>query len=99
MYQDFLEINCWIFGSEYSELLLSRILTVGDQLDFPLRRTVDGYLEVIEIKRPVPDSPLFVGTSRLHARSEVVEAVAQAQDYLEQLDKNHYRILANGLPI
>ena len=94
IYQQFLESNYWIFGSEYSELLPNRILTVGDQLDFPLRRTVDGYIEVIEIKRPTPDAPLFIGSTRLHPRSEVSEAVAQAQGYLEQLDKDHYRILA-----
>ncbi len=52
-YQRFLEENYWTFGSEYSELLEQRILVRGQQLDFPLRRTVDGYLEVIEIKTPL----------------------------------------------
>ena len=49
-YQKFLKENHWLFGSEYSELIDKRTLTVGQQLDFPLRRTVDGYIEVIEIK-------------------------------------------------
>ena len=51
-YQDFLEKNHWMFGSEYSELMKNRELTKGKKVDFPLRRTVDGYLEIIEIKRP-----------------------------------------------
>ena len=39
--------------SEYSELLDKRMLVLGQQLDFPLRRPVHGYLEVIEIKTPL----------------------------------------------
>lgn len=59
-YQRFLQENYWIFGSEYSELLPYRSISNGIAVDFPLRRTLDGYLEVIEIKRPLADA-LFVG--------------------------------------
>lgn len=90
IYQRFLEKNYWIFGSEFCELLPLRELVAAKQLDFPLRRTVDGYLEIIEIKRPITEH-LFVG-NRLAPRSEVTEAVAQAEEYLDLLDRESDRI-------
>lgn len=90
VYQGFLEKNLWIFGSEYSELISGREIIANTQLDFPLRRTVDDYLEVIEIKRPFSD-PLFVN-ERLAPRSELSDAVAQAEGYLSLLDQESDRI-------
>jgi Domain of unknown function (DUF4263) len=49
-FQQHLSANPWMFGSEYSELLSRRTWTRDDNLDYMLRRTVDGYLEIVEIK-------------------------------------------------
>lgn len=89
-YQKFLEANFWIFGSEFCELVKIRDMMANKQLDFPLRRTVDEYLEIIEIKRPIPDH-LFVG-SHLSPRAELSEATAQAETYLDLLDRESDRI-------
>lgn len=94
-YQKFLEENFWMFGSEYSQLIDKRTLTVGKQLDFPLRRTVDGYLEVIEIKTPLGGKPLFRSDpshNTLFAGPELSMAEAQADNYLSLLDADQYRI-------
>lgn len=56
--QKHLEAHPWMFGSEYSELLDRRTWTRDDRLDFMLRRTVDGFLEIVEIKTPFPESLL-----------------------------------------
>lgn len=45
--------------SEYSELVDRRTLTCDEQQDFVVRRTVDGYLEIIEIKTPLKGRALF----------------------------------------
>ena len=102
-FQVFLEENHWIFGSEYSELGKNRELTKGIEVDFPLRRTVDGYLEIIEIKRPkigTSDEKLFriikdEKTEKEYVLCEmepVVKAVAQVDDYLAHLDKNQRQV-------
>jgi hypothetical protein len=56
--QRHLQEHPWMFGSEYSELLDRRTWTRDDRLDFMLRRTADGYLEIIEIKTPGSRPPL-----------------------------------------
>lgn len=91
-YQNFLEDNYWIFGSEFSERINSRELIANTQFDFPLRRTVDGHLEIIEIKRPITET-LFV-SPRGAPRAELSEAVAQAENYLDLLDRESDRIWA-----
>lgn len=58
--QEHLRSNPWMFGSEYSELVDRRTWTRDDKLDFMLRRTVDGYLEIVEIKTPFPDACSFM---------------------------------------
>ena len=93
-YQKFLEENFWMFGSEYSELIPNRNLLVNMQLDFPLRRTVDGYLDIIEIKRPMNDKPLFRQDKRGNWSeiTEIVEARSQADNYIANIDAVQYQI-------
>ena len=102
-FQDFLQENHWIFGSEYSELLKDRELTKGKKVDFPLRLTVDRYLEIIEIKRPrigTSDERLFriIRDDKMEKEDvicemePVVKAVAQVDDYLAHLDKNQRQV-------
>jgi len=94
-FQTLLTDNPWIFGSEYSELLDRRIWTRDEQQDFVLRRTVDGYLELIEIKTPLEGKPLFVADrshGTLYPRTELSSVLAQVMHYLEELDANRFGI-------
>ena len=85
-YQRFLEEHYWIFGSEYSELIPNRRFIKNKEVDFPLRRTVDGYLEVIEIKKPMED--LFtIRDGKIVAESPAVaKAKWQVSEYLSSID-------------
>ena len=96
-YQKFLEENHWLFGSEYSELIDKRTLVVGQQLDFPLRRTVDGQLEVIEIKTPLNGKSGFKRDSshgNFYPGADIYKPTSQVLKYLFELEKDHYKILA-----
>jgi hypothetical protein len=94
-YQRHLAANPWMFGSEYSELLDRRKWTRDEQQDFMLRRTADGYLELIEIKTALRGKDLFVRDSShdtLYPRSELSEVLGQVLHYLEKLDANRHTI-------
>lgn len=96
-FQRLLEDNPWMFGSEYSELLERRTWTRDEQQDFMLRRTVDGYLEIAEIKTPDVD-PLFNWDSSHRAfypSAGLAKVVGQTIKYLEQVDRNRDGIVAH----
>lgn len=95
VFQHFLANNWWMFGSEYSELLKPRELARGIQVDFPLRLTIDGYLEIIEIKTPNADVLKYQRSRGLYVISpDLSEAHAQARHYLDVLDRHKNDILA-----
>lgn len=96
-YQKFLEEHHWIFGSEYSELLDKRNLVVGQQLDFPLRRTVDGYLDIIEIKTPLKGRSGFIRDAshdNHYPGSDIHKHTQQVLNYLSALEADRHRIMA-----
>ena len=93
-FQKLLSKNPWMFGSEYSEKLTVRGLTVASQLDFVLRRTSDGFIEIIEIKTAI-ETELFRFDSSRHshfAGRDLSEAVGQVQKYIEELDAGRYMV-------
>lgn len=87
-FQEHLNANPWMFGSDYSELLDQRDFVQGQITDFPLRRTADGCLEVFEIKRPFTE-PLFVydrSHESWYPRRDLSQAVGQIMGYIDELD-------------
>jgi hypothetical protein len=96
-FQHLLEKNWWMFGNEYGGLLGKRELALGTQQDFIARRTADGFLEIIEIKRPLNGKDLIYKTnqgshSRSHYRQELSDAMAQVIDYIDELENNKLSI-------
>lgn len=94
-YQEYLEENHWLFGNEYSELLDKRTFVVGQQLDFPLRRTVDGYLEVIEIKTTLNGKSGFQrdgSHDNYYPGSNIYKPTSQVLKYLSALEAEKYPI-------
>ncbi|MDP9370864.1 MAG: DUF4263 domain-containing protein [Chloroflexota bacterium] len=84
-----------MFGSEYSALHERRNWTRDEQQDFMLRRTVDDYLELIEIKTPLGGKPLFLRDEdhdTYFQHSELSKVVGQVMHYLEELDRRYYII-------
>lgn len=96
MLQKHLEQNPWMFGSEYSELLQRRTWTRDDRLDYMLRRTVDNYLEIIEIKTPFRE-PLFVqdrSRNLYFPSARLSPVIGQIIRYIEEVERSRDQILA-----
>ena len=95
-FQNHLKNHPWIFGSEYSELLDRRTWTRDDNLDFMLRRTVDGYLEIIEIKTPFSE-PLFKedkSHDSFYPSSKLSQAIGQVLRYIEEIERKRDSLIA-----
>lgn len=94
--QNLLKSNPWLFGSEYSELLARRTWTRDNRLDFMLRRTVDNYLEIIEIKTPFADPLLKYDQSHdsYAPGSDLSRALGQVIRYIEEVERDRDSILA-----
>lgn len=93
--QKHLERNPWMFGSEYSALLPRRTWTRDDRLDYMLRRTVDGYLEIVEIKTPF-DDPLFVhdrDRGVYYPSAKLSPVLGQVMRYIEEVERQRDSIL------
>ena len=94
-FQQFLKAHPWLFGSEYSELFKRRVFIRDSQFDFVVRRTSDGYIEIIEIKTPLRGRPLFsFDESRecYFPSRDLSMVIGQVQKYIEALDAGRYEI-------
>jgi len=95
VFQKLLTENQWMFGSEYSELLDRRKWTRDEQQDFMVRRSADGYVEMVEIKTSLSGKPLF-NYDRPHKAyypgSDLSKAIGQVINYLEKLDGDRHAI-------
>ncbi len=95
--QRHLKNNPWMFGSEYSELLPRRIWTRDEKLDYMLRRTVDDFLEIVEIKMPFKDALFLHDTSHdsYYPSSKLSLVVGQVMQYIEEVERNRDSIIAH----
>jgi hypothetical protein len=94
-FQRQLAANPWMFGSEYSELLPRRNWTRDEKLDYMLRRTVDGYLEIVEIKTAFSD-PLFRYDSShdcYYPSANLSPVIGQVMKYIEEVERDRDKIL------
>jgi len=95
-FQKHLEMNPWMFGSEYSEILPRRNWTRDDRLDYMLRKTVDDYLEIVEIKTSFRE-PLFLHDSSHDSyfpSSKLSPVLGQVTRYIEEVERNRNSIIA-----
>jgi Shedu protein SduA, C-terminal len=95
-FQRHLSNNPWMFGSEYSELLSRRTWTRDDNLDYMLRRTVDGYLEIVEIKTAFSDRLFIYDSSHesYYPSAKLSPVLGQVVRYIEEVDRNRDSIIA-----
>jgi len=91
-----LEQNPWMFGSEYSELLDRRTWTRDDTVDYMLRRTIDNFLEIIEIKTPFPGPLLLYDTSHdsYYPSAKMSPVIGQVMRYIEEIERARDSILS-----
>lgn len=94
--QKHLEKNPWMFGSEYSELLDRRHWTRDENLDFMLRRTVDNFLEIVEIKTPFKEPLLYHDDSHnsYYPSSKLSTVLGQVINYIEQVERDRDSIIS-----
>src|SRR5699024_4812481 len=93
-FQSLLNENPWMFGGEYSTREDRRNWTRDQSVDFMMRRTVDNYVELIEIKRPIT-SNLFApdrSHNSLYPSPELSRVTGQVIGYLDRIDGDRYRI-------
>jgi hypothetical protein len=96
-FQKHLAANPWMFGSEYSELLPRRSWTRDEKLDFMLRRTVDNYLEIVEIKTAFAE-PLFVYDKSHDCYSpsaKLSQIIGQVMHYVAEVERQRDSIRAH----
>lgn len=92
-WQSWIYNNRWLFGTQYGQIIQKEKVGFDNIPDF-LLLTADGFLDVLEIKKP--SSPVLVKDSSHKGNykwsSEVTEAIAQADNYLNHTNSNHLAI-------
>lgn len=85
--------NRWLFGSQYGELIQKERVGFDNIPDF-LLLTGDGFLDVLEIKKPsatiLVEDESHPGSYRWSA--EVSEALGQSDHYLTEMNSHHLEI-------
>jgi hypothetical protein len=88
-WQEWFEENDWVLGTEFVRVLDDRRIDTSNISDF-LMEAYDGFLDVIEIKRP--EGQLKFWTDSLdHGNyipsSDLIKAITQASKYLFELER------------
>lgn len=88
-WQTWFEKNSWILGSEFVRILDERSIDTRNITDF-LMEAYDGFLDVIEIKRP-ESGMSFWSKSLDHGNyipsSDLIKAVTQASSYIYEVER------------
>lgn len=85
-WQDWFSRNKWVLGSEYLNILPERDIDVTDIADY-LMRAIDGFLDVVEIKRP--DLPFWTrpdSHGNLCPSAQLTAAITQCLNYLYKIE-------------
>lgn len=85
-WQSWFEGNKWILGSEFLNILPERDIDVDDIADY-LMRSFDGFLDVVEIKKP--DVPFWTGPDshgNLCPSAQLTAAIMQCLNYLYRIE-------------
>ena len=85
-WQDWFSRNKWVLGSEYLNILPERDIDVTDIADY-LMRAIDGFRDVVEIKRP--DLPFWTrpdSHGNLCPSSQLTAAITQCLNYLYKIE-------------
>jgi hypothetical protein len=80
--------NDWIFGAEFSGVIGERKIDTQHIADF-LMKSCDGFLDIIEIKKPSKDLPFWAATQdhgNYVPSSDLIKAITQSMRYIHQLE-------------
>lgn len=102
-WQNWFESNKWVLGSEFLKILDDRRIDTENIADY-LMESNDGFLDVVEIKRP---NILLWSDSRDHGNiipsSDLTKAIIQCQNYLynieREIDSKKFSERVDNVPI
>ncbi|MCH7826458.1 MAG: DUF4263 domain-containing protein [Bacteroidetes bacterium] len=88
-WQKWFQKNNWVLGSEFVKIIGERSIDTKNIADF-LMEAYDGFLDIIEIKRPHLSIP-FWSESKDHDNyypsSNLIKAITQANNYLYEVER------------
>jgi hypothetical protein len=87
-WQNWFKANDWVLGTDFVEVLDDRVIDTRNIADY-LVRAYDGFLDVIEIKRPDPKLPFWAARldhGNYVPSGELVAAITQASKYLYDIE-------------
>ena len=85
-WQNWFTQNKWVLGSEYLNILPEREVDTNDIADY-LMRSIDGFLDVVEIKRP--DLQFWAGpdaNGNYYPTAQLTAAISQCLNYLYRIE-------------
>ena len=85
-WQEWFSRNKWVLGSEYLNILPDRDIDTRDIADY-LMRSIDGFLDIVEIKRP--DLTFWAGPDshgNYYPSSQLTMAISQCLNYLYRIE-------------
>lgn len=89
-WQGWFEENSWVLGSDFVEILDERRIDIKNITDY-LIKSYDGFLDIIEIKKPEEGKLDFWSKSRDHDNvvpsSSLVKAITQATKYIYEIER------------
>lgn len=87
-WQKWFEDNDWVLGNEIVNILDDRRIDVANIADY-LVETFDGFVDLVEIKRPEGSLQFWSGTEdhdNLIPHQDLIKAITQVQNYLVELE-------------
>ena len=85
-FQQFFEMNHWIFGVDYKGATPQEQISDQHIPDFLLEK-YDGYYDILDLKLPIPELFKTVG-NKLHPRHELSEGCSQVEHYISYSIEN-----------
>lgn len=88
-YQEWCEAHSWAFGNAYVVNDSVRAISRSDKVDLLLPRSLGGFRDLIELKRPDKSVLAFdTGHQNYYFTSDVSKAIGQCHRYLDVLDED-----------
>lgn len=89
-WQSWFEENSWVLGSDFVEILDERKVDTKNITDY-LVKSYDGFLDIIEIKKPEDGKLDFWSKTRDHGNlvpsSSLIKAITQATKYIYEVER------------
>jgi hypothetical protein len=88
-WQKWFQKNNWVLGSDFVKIIGERSIDTKNIADF-LMQAYDGFLDIIEIKRPYKKIPFWSENKdhdNYYPSRELIQAITQANNYLYEVER------------